>query len=251
MIKHDRPGRGSRNGNGVLIAMPNLRGTVTLWVIVTCVGVYVGLALLNLLGIWPKQLSCSWLGLSRTGLSHGMVWQMVTSLFLHFNVPHLFFNMLVLAFLGVDVEQRLGQRGYVVFSLACGLAGSAGFLLLGHAQTIGAGYSGVIYGVMAACAVFWPDRIICMFYFFPMKMKWAMLLMALTALFLTIEPGDDAIAHAAHLGGALAGFVYVKCWPQREMRKQVVTVAEQEASRPLVKDRKRKQIPTIRVPDEL
>ena len=251
MTKQHKTGYSNRSGDGVYIAMPNLRGTVTLWVIMGCVGVYVTLALLNLLGAWSKQASYSWLGLSRIGLSHGMVWQIVTSPLLHFSVPHLVFNMLVLAFLGVSVEQRLGWWGYVVFSLICALVGSAGFLLLGHGRTIGAGYSGVIYGVMAACAIFWPERIIYIFYFFPMKMKWAMSLMALTALFLTIESSDNAIAHAAHLGGAVAGFVYIKFWQQQETRKRSITIAEQEVSRPPSKSRKRKSVPAIYVPDEL
>ena len=251
MSKQHRPGRFDGGGNGVVIAMPNLRGTVTLWVIIGCAGVYVGLVLLNLLGVWSKQESYSWLGLSRMGLSRGMAWQIVTSPLLHFGVPHLVFNMLVLAFLGVDVEQRLGRWGYVAFSVICALAGSAGFLLLGHARSIGAGYSGVIYGVMVASAVFWPDRIIRVFYFFPMQMKWAMLLMALMALFLTIEPGGDAVAHAAHLGGAVAGVVYIKLRQQQEKHKRAIAITEQEAPRPPSKSRKIKQTPAIRVPDEL
>ncbi len=233
------------------IAMPNLRGTVTLWVIIGCVATYVGLALLNLLGIWPRGMSYPVLGLSWVGLSRGMIWQVVTSPVLHFGVSHLLFNMLALAFLGGSLEQRLGRRGYVVFSLACALAGSAGFLLWGSPRAIGAGYSGVVYGVMAACAVFWPDRIIQVFYFFPMKMKWAMLLMALTALFLTVEPGGDAIAHAAHLGGAAMGFVYIKLWQQQERRRRAGAVTTREVFQPSLVSRKRKQTPPIRVPDEL
>jgi membrane associated rhomboid family serine protease len=82
-----------------------------------------------------------------------------------------------------------------------------------------------------------------------MKMKWAMLLMALTAMFLTIEPGNDAVAHAAHLGGAAAGFVYIKLWQQQQTRKQAIV--EQEVSRLPLKSRKKRQIPAIRIPDEL
>lgn len=243
--------RNGGRGRTASFAVPGLRGTVTLWVIVMCVGTYVALALPNLLGIWPLGASHSVLGLSRTGLTRGMAWQVVTSPFLHFGVPHLLFNMLALAFLGIDVERRLGGRGYLVFSLACALAGSAGFLLLGSAGAIGVGYSGVIYGVMAACVVFWPNRIIHLFYFFPMKMKWAMLLMALTALFLTIEPGGDAVAHAAHLGGAVGGFICIKLWQRRRMRKRPVAIAQREVLRPPMKGRKGSRIPPISVPDEL
>jgi membrane associated rhomboid family serine protease len=245
------PERSGGCGGALSIAIPNLRGTVTLWVMAACVATYVGLALLNVLGVWPRWASYSMLGLSREQLSLGMVWQAVTSPFLHFSVSHLLFNMLALAFLGARVERRLGKRGYVVLSLACALAGSAGFLLLGSARAIGAGYSSVIYGVMVACAVFWPDRIIYVFYFFPMKMKWAMLLMALTLVFLNVEPSTDAVAHAAHLGGAVAGFIYIKLWHQQQKRRPSVAVADRQVSRPRRRSRKRKQTPPIRVPDEL
>ncbi len=226
-----------------------LKGTVTLWIIIGCVVIYIGMALLNLFGVWSRQASYSWLGLSWVGLSKGMLWQLITSPLVHFSIPHLVFNMLVLAYFGVDVEKRLGLLGYVFFSVICALAGSAGFLLLGDSLTIGAGYSGVIYGVMVACAVFWPDRVICAFHFFPMKMKWAMLLMAGMALFLTIEPGRDSIAHAAHLGGAAAGFVFVKLWKQRESLKQDSVETGEQMGRQIPNDHKK--IPAIRVPDEL
>lgn len=251
MAKQHKNIYSNRPGDGIYIAMPNLQGTVTLWVIIGCVGIYVTLALLNLLEVWSKQASNFCLGLSWIGLLNGMVWQIVTSPLLHLNVLHLVFNMLVLAFLGVGVEQRMGRLDYVVFSFTCALAGSAGFLMLSHIQTIGAGYSGVVFGVITACAIFWPDRIIRVFYFFPMKMKWAILLMALTELFLTIESSEDAIAHTAHLGGAVVGFVYIKFWLYQETRKQSIDVTEQKVSWPSSKNRKKKKIPAIRVPDEL
>jgi membrane associated rhomboid family serine protease len=235
----------------VSIAIPRLQGTVTFWVMAACVGVYVALALLNLLGVWSRQSSYSWLGLSWAALSRGMLWQLFTAPLLHLNVQHLVFNMLVLAFLGIGVERQLGRWQYVTFSIFCALAGSAGFLLLDHGRTIGAGYSGVIYGVMAACAIFWPHRTIRMFYVFPMKMKWAMLVMVLMSLFLAAEPGADAVAHAAHLAGAAAAFVYIKIWQRHRVRRQSIPVVVRERHRRGVKPQGRDRAPVIRVPDEL
>ena len=122
-----RFGGGDRH---ISIGMPDLRRSVTLWIIGLCVGVYITQALLNQLGLVSFEMSYSVLGLSRAGLSRGWLWQLVTTPFIHFNVSHLTFNMLALAFLGVDIERRLGRVRYVVFSCLCALAGAVGFLVL-------------------------------------------------------------------------------------------------------------------------
>ena len=159
--------------------------------------------------------------------------------------------MLALMFLGGDIERRLGRGAYLFFSMICLLGGSVGFLLLGSADAIGAGYSGVIYGLMAACAVLWPDRVIYIFYMFPMKMKWAMLLLALTALFLTIEPGDNAIAHAAHVGGALGGFLFIKLWlPERRLKQNAKLAGDTSPTDHTTKRKTRRSL-TVRVPKQL
>lgn len=235
------------------IAMPNLQGTVTLWIIIACVALFVIQALLNLLGIWLYQASYSILGLSRNGLAHGMIWQVLTSPFLHFGLQHLLFNMLSLAFFGGGVEQYLGRGKYIVFSLICALTGSIGFLLFGTATSIGAGYSGVIYGILAASAVLWPNRIIRLFWFFPIKLKWAMLIFGLMLLFLTVQPGKDAIAQSAHLGGAVAGLIYITIWKHWHTQQKQNISDNIRASQPSdTKQKMRKsRSTTIRVPDEL
>jgi len=235
------------------IVMPNLQGTATLWIIIACVALFVIKTLLNLLGIWLYQASYSVLGLSRNGLAHGMIWQVLTSPFLHFGIQHLVFNMLSLAFFGGDVEQYLGRGKYIVFSLICALTGSIGFLLFGTATSIGAGYSGVIYGLLAASAVLWPNRTIRMFWLFPIKMKWAMLIFGLMLLFLTVQPGKDAIAQSAHLGGAVAGLIYITIWKHwHTQQKQNISDNIQASQTSDTKQKRRKnESATIRVPDEL
>lgn len=241
-----QPGKAGGGGGGaVSIAFPNLRGTLTLRVLFACVALYVAQALLALLGIWSREGSYSLLGLSRAGLLRGMLWQPVTSPFLHFGIMHLLFNMLALAFLGVDVERRLGKGRYLLFSAACALGGSAGFLLLGTPRAIAVGYSGVIFGIMAATAVFWPNRMILMFYFFPMKMKWAMALMMVAAIFLMADPGGAGVAHAAHLGGAVVGLALVWAWKNRG------PAMPRKPSPPKAPGDRRKRQPGPSVPDQL
>ena len=84
-----------------------------------------------------------------------------------------------------------------------------------------------------------------MFWVFPMKMKWAMLVLGLMALFLTIQPGQDRIAHSAHLFGAVAGYVHIKLWHKR---KQQHKNGKMQKFSPL---KHKKKQPAIRVPDEL
>jgi membrane associated rhomboid family serine protease len=251
--KTKRYGQQQHGAHVMFIAVPDLHGTVTSWIIVACVVVFVIHVLLNLWGIWLYQASYSFLGLSRSGLAHGRVWQVFTSPFLHFGIQHLVFNMLSLAFFGGDVEQRLGRGKYIVFSLICALTGSIGFLLFGTATSIGAGYSGVIYGILAAAAVLWPNRVIRMFWFFPMKMKWAMLILGLMGLFLAVQPGKDAIAQSAHLGGAVAGLIYITIWKHWHAQQNqniggnILTLQPSDTKQKRPKNRST----TIRVPDEL
>ena len=238
----------NRPHSTIAIAIPNLRNSITMWVIYICASLYLSLAVLNLLNIWGYGAAYSYLGLSWAGISNGFIWQFISSPFVHGDIQHLVFNMLALAFLGGDIEQRLGRKRYIRFSVICALAGMTGYLLLGSASVPCIGYSGVIYGILAASAILYPDRIIRMFWVFPMKMKWAMVILGMMALFMTIQPGQDRIAHSAHLFGALAGYVYIKL-SQRPGRQKSNNQPKQCLSSK--RNTPKSKQPPIRVPDEL
>ena len=240
-----KKGRISGHFSEISVTLPNLRGSMTMLAIYICVGLYVALAVLNLLNIWVYSAAYSFLGLSWGGVTHGFIWQFFSSPFVHGGIQHMVFNMLALAFFGVDIEQRIGRQKYIIFSVVCAVSGMVGYLLLVSTSMPCIGYSGVIYGILAASAVLYPDRIIRMFWVFPMKMKWAMLVLGLMALFLTIQPGQDRIAHSAHLFGAVAGYVYIKLWHKR---KQQHKNGKMQKFSPF---KHKKKQPAIRVPDEL
>ncbi len=87
----------------------------------------------------------------------------------------------------------------------------AGFLLFNWGSAvIGCGYSGVIFGLLVAQATFFPDRVIYIYAFFPLKMKYAALVLGAVAFYLTVTPDRSGVAHAAHLFGALGGWVYLR-----------------------------------------
>lgn len=186
--------------------------SVSLFIVWVCVGLFLAIGVLTCLGIASRDTVISVLGLSRVGiLRHGLLFQFLTAPLLHPSVAHLLFNMLALWMLGPAVEQAMGRRRYVGFSLACALASMVGFLLLSRdPHGLVMGYSGVIFGILAAQAVYFPNNRLMFCLFFPMKMKYAVLILAAIELYLTISPERAGIAHSAHLFGALAGLGCVR-----------------------------------------
>jgi membrane associated rhomboid family serine protease len=185
---------------------------VSLLIVWVSVGLFLTVAVLGAFGIVPRDTLVSFLGLSRTGvLEHRLLYQFVTAPLLHPTVTHLLFNMLALWMLGPSVEQAMGRRRYILFSLVCALGSMLGFLFLSRdPRALVMGYSGVIFGILVAQAVYFPNNRLMFFLFFPMKMKHAVLILAAVELYLTVSPEKAGVAHSAHLFGALAAFVFVR-----------------------------------------
>ena len=125
-------------------------------------------------------------------------------------------NMLGLWIFGELVERRLGRRRYLFYYLLCGIAGPVmytalwllGFLTPTTAQPL-IGASAGIFGVMLAAAYLEPDRLLYML-FFDMPLKYFAWLMVGIAAYTVIARGDNAGGQAAHLGGALLGYVLIR-----------------------------------------
>lgn len=144
-----------------------------------------------------------------------MLWQFVTYIFLHAGLLHLFFNMYALWALGRDVEAELGTRRFVVFYLLCGIAGGLCAYVFYQPPAIVMGASGAIFGVMTAFAMLYPDRVITLLVFFvlPVQMTaktMALVLAGIELLFVVQNPHGGMVAHFAHLGGALCGYLYMR-----------------------------------------
>ena len=141
-------------------------------------------------------------------------WQYFTTMFLHGDIFHLFLNMFVLWMFGMEIAGRWGTRKFLAFYLISGLGASLLHSLITaiqHGQAPAVGASGAIAGVMIAFALLYPNRMILIFFFIPMRAKWAALLYIAYTVYKGFEnnPGDN-IAHFAHLGGAIAGFLIFK-----------------------------------------
>ncbi|KAF0152818.1 MAG: hypothetical protein FD143_746 [Ignavibacteria bacterium] len=143
--------------------------------------------------------------------SNFQLWQFFTYQFMHGDFMHIFFNMLMLWMFGMEIENLMGSKKFLVFYLISGLG--AGILQLigtpllsdSFGYTIGA--SGAVYGVMIAFAMFFPDRYIMFYFLIPVKAKY------LIAFFIVLEfisvSEVSFVAHLAHIGGALTGFIFL------------------------------------------
>ena len=154
------------------------------------------------------------------------IWQPLTHMFMHGGFWHLFFNMYTLLMFGAPVERAIGERKFLIFYFICGFgamalhwgvqwcqlhlaAGMAAYIL--SIPTVGA--SGAIYGVLIAFAMLYPDAtLVLLFPPIPLKAKWWVLIFAGIEVVTGITGTMDGIAHFAHLGGMLIGFLLMLYW---------------------------------------
>jgi membrane associated rhomboid family serine protease len=150
---------------------------------------------------------------AENAVRHLFVWQVFTYMFVHFATMHVLFNMLGLWFFGPPIEQIWGTRKFVRFYLLCGLV--AGFCVLaaniffGEWMSATIGASGAIFGILVAFGVLFPDSVILMFFLFPMKAKYAVMIFVAIELLATLGP-NTGVSTVAHLGGAAFAYVYLK-----------------------------------------
>jgi len=164
-------------------------------------------------------------------------WQPVTHMFMHGGFWHLFFNMYTLYIFGSVLERVWGTRKFLVFYFVTGLGaalihtgvewiqmqswlgqaaeGSAAALSSIHAlkMTPTVGASGAIYGVLMGYAMLYPDSVLTLI--FPpvsMKAKWFVLIFAAIELLTGVTGTGGGIAHFAHLGGLIFGYLLILFW---------------------------------------
>ncbi len=135
-------------------------------------------------------------------------WGALTYMFLHAGFWHVFINMLMLFFFGMPLERRWGSREFIKYYLLCGLGGVALSFVFQSSSIIGA--SAAVYGLMVAFAMTWPDAPIYIWGIFPVKAKWLAAFLFVVSTLSAFGGGGDGIAHFAHLGGLVTGFVYLR-----------------------------------------
>ncbi len=153
-----------------------------------------------------------YLGLSDRGVRDAYAWQFVTAMFLHDGPWHLLGNMLVLYFLGRDLESILGQRHFLYLYLAGAGAGELGHLFLMPSDSVLLGASGGVAAVLVAHATILPELELTtrIFSVVPLRLKAKHLAYGATGLAIVLLCIDrnHTISHSAYLGGGAAGWLY-------------------------------------------
>lgn len=158
-------------------------------------------------------------------------WQILTHMFMHGGFWHIFFNMYSLLMFGSILERSLGTKKYLIFYFVTGLGAVAlhtgvewmqarvfianaavdAYQKLLVTPTLGA--SGAIYGVLIGFAMLYPQaRLTLIFPPIPMTAKWLVIIFAAIELFSGINGIQDGVAHFAHLGGMLFGWLLIRWW---------------------------------------
>jgi len=192
------------------MSFPKLTPVVK-WLLIINIGVFLAAITIKPLGIFIYQ----WFELDATSLGRVLqVWRLISYQFLH--APdyywHIFMNMLFLFFLGPTLERHWGGKKFLPFYLGCGVAGALFYFFLVAVGFLQAremvGASGSILGMLAACAILFPQFVVFIF-IFPVPIRIAAV--GFTALYflLVVTKADNAGGNAAHLAGMAAGAAYV------------------------------------------
>jgi membrane associated rhomboid family serine protease len=178
------------------------------WIIWANIGAFVATVLshdlIYLLGLSPANV-----------IGRLWLWQPVTYMFLHAGPAHILFNMLGVWMFGVELERMWGTRFFVRYYAVTGIGAAITTIIVsllpfaGTAQTyttVTVGASGALFGILLAFALYFPDRPILMALLFPIPAKYFVIIIGALSYF--SSPGG--VAHAAHLGGVIFGYLYLQ-----------------------------------------
>ena len=168
-------------------------------------------------------------GLRPVAVLQGLqVWLLVSYMFLHGGVFHILFNMLALWMFGVELERMWGTRYFTKFYFVTGI-GAGVVHILASLTPFGAsayvlptvGASGAIYGILLAYAMYFPNRPILMYFFFPIPAKYFVLIIGTISFLAATDGSGSGVAHTAHLGGLLVAYLYLKKGPRVNLMAEV------------------------------
>lgn len=148
-------------------------------------------------------------------------WQIITYMFIHGNFGHIFFNMFALWMFGVEIENLWGSKKFLIYYFLCGIGAALANLFIAPffsevGPTVGA--SGAVYGVLIAFAFLFPNREIYLYFLFPIKAKYFVIFYIILEVVYVATSVESGIAHIAHLGGAVVGFIYLLYDSKRQIK---------------------------------
>lgn len=153
------------------------------------------------------------------------VWQPLTSIFVHVLFIHFLFNMLAVWSVGTPLELTLGSGRFAFLYFFSGLSGSLFLMIFNPSLDAGAhGASGAVFGLLGALAIFYPNSRLLVF-FIPMRAITAAAILAVLSITFHVFEQFTFIAHMAHLGGLVGGFLYAKFALGLEIGRSDLSVA--------------------------
>lgn len=156
------------------------------------------------------------------------IWQPVTYMFLHSTagVGHILINMLTLWMFGTELERTWGSRFFTKYYFVTGIGAAATTLLLAVAPfgfsdsiyySVTVGASGAIYGLLLAYGLYFPNRPIFLYFIFPIPAKYFVMIIGAIAFFSSLGGPGGGVAHSAHLGGLVVGYLYLQSLRKRPL----------------------------------
>ncbi len=212
---------------GYQIGVPYLTPTVKKLVIINLAIWFIGIVILQKY-VFQDPFLIRWFGLVPLQTFQSMwVWQIFSYMFLHSdNVMHLVFNMLLLWFLGAELEGRWGKRFFLIYYLGCGVGAALIYLVCVFSYYLATsnfspltypviGASGSIFGLLLAYGMIFGERTMLFMFIFPMKAKFFVMILAGIEVMNLLNQGFDSnVSNLAHLGGLVAGFLILKFYPK-------------------------------------
>ena len=145
------------------------------------------------------------------------LWQPVSYMFLHDigGVGHILINMLSLWMFGTELERTWGTRFFTKYYFVTGIGAAVTSLILSlfldsiyYSVTVGA--SGAIYGLLLGYGMYFPNRPIYLYFVFPIPAKYFVMIVGAIAFLSALGGPGGGVAHTAHLGGLVVGYLYLK-----------------------------------------
>jgi len=181
-----------------------------------------------LLRQWHIELT-AWLGLYNvlyapfSGAESFHIWQPFTYMLMHDGFSHYFFNMFAVWMFGVVIEREWGAKKYLTYYLVCGVGAAlvqqlTWWASVGSYPAVTIGASGAVFGLLFAFAWLFPEqKIFLLFIPIPISARWFVAIYALVELFSGVAHfSGDNIAHFAHLGGLIFGYLLIKYWQWKD-----------------------------------
>jgi membrane associated rhomboid family serine protease len=174
-----------------------------------------------LIGIFGQEKVLLWLAVQPKAFFSGMVWTLITSMFMHGNFTHLFVNMISLFFIGNFIEKIIGKKRffwlYILSGIFAGLMyvvlayflgnNDLGAKIFGSPEVFAVGASGAIFALGGLLVVLTPRLRVYVFFFIPMKI-WAAMIFLLAFMWIASISAGLPFGNIAHLGGLIAGLAY-------------------------------------------